>query len=45
MRRRALTESAILLAITNGIEGSMPSIKANLPVAEVQWNLVFYVTF
>ena len=42
---RNLSDGAIFLTITNGIEGSMPSLKANLPTAEMRWDMVNYLRY
>jgi len=38
-----LSDGAIFLTITSGIEGAMPPLKENLPTAEMRWDVVNYV--
>lgn len=40
---RSLSDGAVFLTITNGVEGSMPSLIENLPTAEMRWDVVNYV--
>ncbi len=40
---RQISDGAIFLTITKGIEGRMPSLLENLPGAEMRWDVVNYV--
>ena len=37
------TDGEIFEIISNGIEGAMPSLRQNLPDAEMRWSVVNYV--
>ncbi|MEN4010704.1 MAG: c-type cytochrome [Chloroflexota bacterium] len=40
---RQISDGAIFLIITNGVEERMPGLIANLPTAEMRWDVVNYV--
>lgn len=40
---RQISDGAIFLIITNGVEGRMPGLIENLPTAEMRWDVVNYV--
>lgn len=40
---RQISDGAIFLTITKGIEGRMPALLENLPSAEMRWDVVNYV--
>lgn len=40
---RVISDGAIFLTITDGIEGRMPALKDNMPTAEMRWDVVNYV--
>lgn len=42
---RVISDGAIFLTITDGIEGRMPALKDNLPTAEMRWDVVNYVRY
>jgi mono/diheme cytochrome c family protein len=41
--RTSLSDGAIFMVITNGVEGRMPHLRENLPTAEMRWDVVNYV--
>jgi len=41
--RQSLSDGAIFMTITDGIEGKMPNLRENLPTAEMRWDVVNYV--
>jgi hypothetical protein len=40
-----ISDGAIFMTITDGIEGRMPALKDNLPTAEMRWDVVNYVRY
>lgn len=42
---RVISDGAIFLTITDGIDGRMPALKDNLPTAEMRWDVVNYVRY
>ena len=42
---RMISDGAIFMTITDGIEGRMPALKDNLPTAEMRWDVVNYVRY
>ncbi|WP_299029565.1 c-type cytochrome [uncultured Thermanaerothrix sp.] len=42
---RQLSDGAIFLTITNGIEGRMPALIENLPDPTMRWDVVNYVRY
>ena len=40
---RTLSDGAIFLTITDGVAGTMPPLRENLPTAEMRWDVVNYV--
>ncbi len=40
---RSISDGAIFMTITDGIEGRMPALKDNLPTADMRWDVVNYV--
>ncbi len=37
------SDGAIFMTITNGVQGTMPPLKENLPTAQMRWDVVNYV--
>ncbi|MFN7036798.1 MAG: c-type cytochrome [Bellilinea sp.] len=42
---RQISDGAIFLTITHGVEGRMPALIDNLPTAEMRWDVVNYVRY
>jgi len=42
---RMISDGAIFLTISDGIEGRMPPLKDNLPTADMRWDVVNYVRY
>ena len=42
---RSISDGAIFMTITDGIEGRMPALRDNLPTANMRWDVVNYVRF
>ena len=42
---RSISDGAIFLTITDGIDGRMPSLKENLPTSEIRWDVVNYLRY
>jgi len=40
---RSISDGAIFMTITDGVEGRMPALKDNLPTADMRWDVVNYV--
>ena len=38
-----LSDGELFMTITDGVAGGMPSLKENLPTAEMRWDVVNYV--
>jgi len=41
--RKSLSDGAIFMTLTDGIDGKMPNLRENLPTAEMRWDVVNYV--
>lgn len=42
---RVISDGAIFLTITDGVDGRMPALKDNLPTADMRWDVVNYVRY